>query len=163
MPIGKSNMTRQTREIAEQVRSLPDVEKLALVDEILADLDRPDPVIDKVWAEESRRRWLAYKAGRAPTVFYAEVMSKHRRRGYHRGGRCGTPSPRAQILGGPADRVREVLTPRTVGVTPNQPRQACAHAQTDRRFGSGGALGGTKPIAGHHTRVPSLRASGRAG
>ena len=26
------------------------------------------PEIDRVWAEEARKRWAAYKAGKAPTV-----------------------------------------------------------------------------------------------
>jgi len=50
-----------------------------LVDVILADLDKPDPEIDRVWANESRNRWDLYKAGRIPTVSYQEVMDKHRR------------------------------------------------------------------------------------
>lgn len=57
---------------------LPDIEKLQLVDEILKDLDKPDSEIDRVWADEARKRWDAYKAGRVPTVSYETVMAKHR-------------------------------------------------------------------------------------
>jgi hypothetical protein len=32
-----------------------------------------------VWAEEARKRWAAYKAGKVPTVSYESVMAKHRR------------------------------------------------------------------------------------
>ena len=39
--------------------------------------DKPDPEIDRVWAEEARKRWAAYKAGHIPTVSYEEVMAKH--------------------------------------------------------------------------------------
>jgi len=53
------------------------MEKLQLVDAILADLDKPDPEIDRVWAEEARKRWAAYKAGRIATVSYQEVMKRH--------------------------------------------------------------------------------------
>lgn len=42
-------------------------------------VDRPDPEIDRVWAEEARKRWAAYKAGQIPTVPYETVMAKHRR------------------------------------------------------------------------------------
>ena len=66
--------------LASEIRTLPDVEKLRLVDAILADLDKADPEIDRVWAEEARKRWAAYKAGRLPTVSYEEVMAKHRPR-----------------------------------------------------------------------------------
>ena len=42
--------------LSEQVRELPDIEKLALVDQILTELDRPDPDIDAAWATEVRER-----------------------------------------------------------------------------------------------------------
>lgn len=76
---GGADMTKTTEKLASQIRSLPDIEKLQLVDAILADLDKPDPEIDRIWAEEARKRWAAYKSGNIPTVSYQEVMDKHRR------------------------------------------------------------------------------------
>jgi len=67
-----------TNKLVSEIRKLSDVEKLRLVDAILTDLDKPDPEIDRVWAEEARKRWAAYKAGRIPTVSYDEVMAKFR-------------------------------------------------------------------------------------
>lgn len=55
------------------------MEKLRLVDETLSDLDKPDPEIDRIWAEEARKRWTAYKTGHIPSVSYQEVMDKYRR------------------------------------------------------------------------------------
>lgn len=72
-------MTKTTEKLASEIRSLPAVEKLQLVDAILADLDKPDPEMDRVWAEEARKRWAAYKEGRIPTASYQEVMDRHRR------------------------------------------------------------------------------------
>ena len=72
-------MAKTVDKLKEEIHSLPDIEKLQLVDVILADLDKPDPEIDRVWAEEARKRWAVYKAGRAPTVSYESVMAKHRR------------------------------------------------------------------------------------
>jgi putative addiction module component (TIGR02574 family) len=71
-------MAKNVDELTEEIRKLPDVEKLRLVDTILSDLDKPDPEIDRVWADEARKRWAAYKAGKVPTVSYASVMAKHR-------------------------------------------------------------------------------------
>ena len=71
-------MAKNVDEITEEIRKLPDVEKLRLVDTILSDLDKPDPEIDLVWAEEARKRWAAYKAGKVPTVSYDSIMAKHR-------------------------------------------------------------------------------------
>jgi len=68
-----------THEVAEKVKALPDMEKLALVDQILVQLDRPDPEIDKAWVAESRKRWQAYREGRVDSIPYADVMAKYRR------------------------------------------------------------------------------------
>jgi len=72
-------MTKTAEKLASEIQSLPDVEKLRLVDAILTDLDKPDPEMDRIWAEEARKRWAAYKAGRISTVSYQEVMDKRRR------------------------------------------------------------------------------------
>lgn len=72
-------MAKTVDKIAAEIHDLSDVEKLRLVDTILTDLDKPDPEIDRIWAEESRKRWAAYKAGQAQTVPYETVMAKHRR------------------------------------------------------------------------------------
>ncbi|MBI4826086.1 MAG: addiction module protein [Nitrospirae bacterium] len=51
-------------------------QKIELVDSILMQLDKPDPVIDCKWAEEAKKRWDAYKAGKVETVSYEEVMRR---------------------------------------------------------------------------------------
>jgi len=71
-------MSPSSDKLKKEIESLPDVEKLRLVDAILADLDRPDPEIDRVWAEEARKRWAAYRAGDVQTVTYDDVMLKYR-------------------------------------------------------------------------------------
>lgn len=59
-------MAKSIEKIAEAIRHLPDVENLRLVDAILFDLDTPDREIDRVWADEARKRWSAYKVGKVP-------------------------------------------------------------------------------------------------
>jgi len=71
-------MAKTVEKLTAEIQALPDMEKLHLVDTILVALDRPNPEIDRVWAEEARKRWAAYKAGEAPTVSYDTVMAKHR-------------------------------------------------------------------------------------
>lgn len=66
------------KKLKENIESLSDIEKLELVDSILMTLDRPDPKIDRIWAEETRKRWKAYKSGKLETVPYDQVMSKYR-------------------------------------------------------------------------------------
>ena len=70
----KVGMAKSVDKIAEAIRELPDTEKLRLVDTTLSDFDKPDPEIDRVWAEEARKRWAAYKAGKLATVSYESVM-----------------------------------------------------------------------------------------
>jgi hypothetical protein len=41
--------------IGQQIKLLPDVDKLRIVDSILNDLDSPDPEIDRIWAQEARK------------------------------------------------------------------------------------------------------------
>lgn len=71
-------MSTTEDQLASEIRDLPDGEKLRLVDTILNDLSKPDPEIDRIWADEARKGRAAYKAGKIPTVSYEEVMSKHR-------------------------------------------------------------------------------------
>ncbi len=72
-------MAKKIDKLAQEIRDLTDVEKVRLIDVILTDLDKPYPEIDRVWVEEARKRWAAYKAGKSPTVTYESVMAKHRR------------------------------------------------------------------------------------
>lgn len=67
-------------ELAEKIKSLSDSEKIELVDSILIQLDKPDPEIDRIWADEARKRWKAYRMGKLETVSYDQVMDKYRSR-----------------------------------------------------------------------------------
>lgn len=69
-------MAKIVDRLVAEIHALPDVEKLQLLDTTLADMDRPDPEIDRVWAEEARKRWAACKA-QIPTVPYETVMAKY--------------------------------------------------------------------------------------
>lgn len=72
-------MTTEADNLASEIKALPDEEKLRLLEVILTDLDKPDPEIDHIWADEARKRWIAYKAGLLATVSYEELMAKYNR------------------------------------------------------------------------------------
>ena len=72
-------MATQADKLVTEIRALPDEEKLRVLDAILTDLDKPDQEIDQIWAEEARKRWSSYKAGRLQTVSYEELMRKYNR------------------------------------------------------------------------------------
>ena len=61
-----------------EIRTLPEEEKLRLVDAILTDLESTDPTIDALWADEARKRWEAYKAGKVETIAYEELVRKYK-------------------------------------------------------------------------------------
>ncbi len=69
-----------SEELAVKIKSLQDIEKIELVDSILMQLDKPDPEIDRIWADEARKRWQTYKLGKLETVPYAQIMDKYRTR-----------------------------------------------------------------------------------
>lgn len=71
-------MSTTADKLVSEIKSLPDLEKLRLLKEIVEQLDRPDSEIDRVWADEARKRWAAYKAGKISTVSYEDVMAKYR-------------------------------------------------------------------------------------
>ena len=71
-------MATTADKLVSEIKSLPDLEKLRLLKEILEQLDRPDSEIDRVWADEARKRWAAYRAGKISTASYEDVMAKYR-------------------------------------------------------------------------------------
>lgn len=70
-------MATHADKLVSEIRSLPKEEKLRVLDALLTDLHEPDPDIDAVWADEARKRWEAYKAGRLATVSYEELMNQY--------------------------------------------------------------------------------------
>ena len=72
-------MAKSTDKLVSEIRLLPNEEKIRVLEALLTDLHRPDPAIDAAWADEARRRWQAYKAGRLESISYEELMSKYKR------------------------------------------------------------------------------------
>ena len=72
-------MAIDAEKLVSEIRALPDEEKLRLLDTLLTDLDKHDSEIDRVWADEARKRWTGYKAGRIATISYEELMEKYSR------------------------------------------------------------------------------------
>jgi len=66
-------------ELIEKAKSLSVLDKIALVDELLSQLNRPDPEIDRVWADEAGKRLKMYREGRLESVLYEKVMEKYKR------------------------------------------------------------------------------------
>ena len=71
-------MIDRNNPLIREATSLPPLDKLQLVDYLLESLDMPDMEIEKLWAEESSRRWEGYKSGEISSVSAAEVFEKYK-------------------------------------------------------------------------------------
>ncbi len=67
-----------TAEILESARKLRPVERLRLIDALMASLDEPDPVIEAAWAVEAQDRLAAYQRGDLPAGHIEELFAKYR-------------------------------------------------------------------------------------
>ncbi len=72
-------MTIQTKEIIENVLSLPPKDRADIVDKIISSLDQPDESIDKLWRKEVESRIEAYNSGRLKKVSLKEVLAKYQK------------------------------------------------------------------------------------
>ncbi len=71
-------MIDRNNPLIREATNLPPLDKLQLVDYLLESLDMPDTNIEKMWADESSRRWEGYKAGEISSVSAAEVFEKYK-------------------------------------------------------------------------------------
>jgi putative addiction module component (TIGR02574 family) len=70
-------MNARSKSIAKEAQGLPAADRIRLVEFLLASLDKPDPDIDRIWAEESERRLDAYLKGEVTARDAQEVLAKH--------------------------------------------------------------------------------------
>jgi putative addiction module component (TIGR02574 family) len=69
-----------TKEIIDQVESLPVEERALVVDSLLKSLNRTDPEIDRKWADTARGRLEDMRSGRVKPLPGDEVLAKARKR-----------------------------------------------------------------------------------
>jgi hypothetical protein len=70
-------MKKIKKEMQVKIDELSDVEKLLVVNYILAEFDKPDPEIDKAWAKEALRRQKAMRTGKMKTHSLLDVVGKY--------------------------------------------------------------------------------------
>jgi len=71
-------MGTPANEMLKTIKTLSDAEKLKIVDALLEDLDKPDPEVDRVWADEAERRYKKFQEGSLKTTDYEQVMKRYR-------------------------------------------------------------------------------------
>jgi len=70
-------MTEQTKHLLALASQLPPMERIALVEELLAGLDQPDAAIEREWAEEAESRLQAYRRGEISAVGVEHLLAKY--------------------------------------------------------------------------------------
>ena len=63
-----------SHEIIEMALSLNASERFAVVEKLLESLDRPDPQLDEIWADEAERRLHAYDQGKMQTLTLDQAL-----------------------------------------------------------------------------------------
>lgn len=64
--------------ILKEALNLKPAEKAALIDKLLSSLDKPDPEIEALWAEEAEDRIDAFERGAIKSVAVGSVLKKHK-------------------------------------------------------------------------------------
>ncbi len=65
-----------TKNIEKTILQLSPIQRLRIVDNILASLDKPDPDIERAWGLESDRRLAAYKNGKIKGISLETVKKR---------------------------------------------------------------------------------------
>ena len=68
-------MPASAKAILHQALKLPSNERAALVDGLIASLDRPDPALDAMWLKEAEDRLAAYRAGELGAIDAERVFA----------------------------------------------------------------------------------------
>lgn len=72
-------MNADSKAVIEQASQLTVMEKLEVVDALLASVDKPDPEIDRLWAVEAEDRLAAYRQGEIKALELNEVLAKYQK------------------------------------------------------------------------------------
>lgn len=71
-------MTSKAKALGEQARELSPQDRIALVEDVLNSLDRADPNIDRLWAQEAKDRLAAYRRGDLAAKDLSDIVAKYR-------------------------------------------------------------------------------------
>ena len=68
-------MQKSAKIIFHQALELPSNDRAALVEGLIASLDKPDPALDAIWLREAEDRMAAYRAGELEVVDAEQVFA----------------------------------------------------------------------------------------
>jgi len=67
-----------TKSILKEALQLRPAERLQLIEKLTQSLDKPDKEIEKIWAEESEKRYQALKKGKVDTIPLDEIVKRYK-------------------------------------------------------------------------------------
>lgn len=68
-------MSESAKTILHQALELPSNDRAALVEDLIASLDKPDPALDAIWLKEAENRLAAYRAGELGAIDAERVFA----------------------------------------------------------------------------------------
>lgn len=71
-------MGTTAEKILKEALNLPASERAAVAEELLSSLDKPDPEVDQLWAQEAEVRIDAAERGEIKTVSEEDVFEKYK-------------------------------------------------------------------------------------
>ena len=71
-------MTDDAKVLSRKAQALSPNDRIALIEEVLESLDRPDPAIERRWAKEAADRLAAYRRGELSTRDLSDIAAKYR-------------------------------------------------------------------------------------
>lgn len=69
-------MTVSAQQVLRQAMQLSSLDRAALVEGLIASLDKPDPALDAQWLREAEDRMTAYRAGELASIDADEVFAE---------------------------------------------------------------------------------------
>ena len=69
-------MSQSAKAILHQALELPSNDRAALVEGLIASLDKPDPALDAMWLKEAEDRLAAYRTGELDAIDADRVFAE---------------------------------------------------------------------------------------
>ena len=67
-----------TKSILKEALQLRPAERLQLIEKLTQSLDKPDKEIEKIWTEESEKRYQALKEGKVDTIPLDKIVKRYK-------------------------------------------------------------------------------------
>ena len=67
-----------TKSVLKEALLLRPAKRLQLIEMLTRSLNKPDENIEKIWAEESEKRYIALEEGKLKTVAFKEIIERYK-------------------------------------------------------------------------------------